>query len=514
MNVYESLLQRLIESGHGPFLFLGSGFSSRYIGLETWDALLRRFTYGIKDFEYYLSSSNSELALASSKIAIDYKDYWWTADATIVERQKYKAEARYISSPLKISISEYVKAISACKIPEDSPHATEISELSKANVDGILTTNWDLLAETLFPDYKVYIGQEELLVSTPQNIGEIYKIHGCCTKPNTLVLTHEDYQRFEHNNPYLAAKLITIFVENPVLFIGYRLNDPNILQLLDAIVRGIGTKNIDKIQKNLIFVQRQNENRSYGFHQSVVVIGDYQIPVTLLVTSDFSEIYRALQGVEHKIPTRVLRYCKNQLYSLVHSTKPSDTLCVVDVDEIDDSSKVEFVIGVGIKERLSEKGYEPISLRDIMEDILLDNKHFNAKALIDTTIVNYLRNTKYVPVFKYLSDLKITTQEKYVASGLKLRCISEFKTSDFRNAAYSRFFVRECRSLTFEEIVDKYPADKAAQLLPFIPWKDINAEKLKEFLLVNLAKLDKYRYATYYKKLLCLYDGLVYGWLF
>jgi hypothetical protein len=49
------------------------------------------------------------------------------------------------------------------------------------NVDGIITTNWGLFIEQIFPDYKPYIGQKELLFSNPQQIAEIYKIHGCCS---------------------------------------------------------------------------------------------------------------------------------------------------------------------------------------------------------------------------------------------------------------------------------------------------------------------------------------------
>lgn len=36
----------------------------------------------------------------------------------------------------------------------------EIQILSSLNVDGIITTNWDKLIESIYPEYKVFIGQD------------------------------------------------------------------------------------------------------------------------------------------------------------------------------------------------------------------------------------------------------------------------------------------------------------------------------------------------------------------
>lgn len=82
MKIEDLLTKRLKDNGHGPFLFLGSGFSRRYVGLESWEELLRRFCENIKQFEYYLSSSDSNIPRTASKMAEDYKDYWWSSDTS------------------------------------------------------------------------------------------------------------------------------------------------------------------------------------------------------------------------------------------------------------------------------------------------------------------------------------------------------------------------------------------------------------------------------------------------
>ncbi|WP_259273665.1 SIR2 family protein, partial [Klebsiella pneumoniae] len=117
----------------------------------------------------------------------------------------------------------------------------------------------NLIYSTKPPDYKVYTGQNELLFSNPQSIAEIYKIHGSAHKPKSLVLTDYDYADFNLKNPYLAAKLITIFVEHPVVFLGYSLSDKNISDLLSAISVCIGSENLHQLRNNLIFVQREGD---------------------------------------------------------------------------------------------------------------------------------------------------------------------------------------------------------------------------------------------------------------
>ena len=100
---------------------------------------------------------------------------------------------------------------------------------------------------------------------TLKKIAEIYKIHGCCSDPKSLVLTKSDYEDFHKKNPYLAAKLLSIFLEHPILFIGYSLHDENIKSILCSISAMMtNDEHKQKLAKNLIFI-----NRSHGDEDSI-----------------------------------------------------------------------------------------------------------------------------------------------------------------------------------------------------------------------------------------------------
>jgi hypothetical protein len=220
MGLREQLAVHLGGFHSAPFLFAGAGLSRRYLGLESWVGLLRRYADEVdRPYEYYRATANGILPAVASAIAADMHERWWNEDRYVESRRLFASAAVRRDSALKIEISRHL-ASSIERLPVEGPLAREIDKLRSIVVDGIVTTNYDPLLEMLFPDFRVFIGQDELLFSDPQGIGEIYKIHGSHDAPNSLVLTAEDYDRFRQRNPYLAAKLLTIFVEHPVVFVG------------------------------------------------------------------------------------------------------------------------------------------------------------------------------------------------------------------------------------------------------------------------------------------------------
>jgi hypothetical protein len=347
MPLNDEVLRHLSKFHTAPFLFVGSGLSRRYLGLEDWTGLLRQMSdLTDRPFEYFRASGDGKEPQIAAEIAKDLHVKWWDSDRFEKSRETFKAEAVNKESALKIEISKVIgeRSESAPAVPELQ---AELDALRNSTVDGVITTNWDLLLEGLFPDFKKFIGQEELLFSSSQAVGEIYKIHGCCSAPNSLVVTADDYQGFNARNPYLAAKLLTIFVEHPILFLGYSLSDPNVSQIIGSIASCLTTTNIDQLRDRLVFVQWERELASYEISNTNIITGPFTIPVKVISTASFSPIFEALTAIPRKFPARMLRRLKQHVYNLVQDNDPDNHLHVIDIDDESDLSGLDVVFGVG-----------------------------------------------------------------------------------------------------------------------------------------------------------------------
>src|SRR5262249_19878738 len=158
MAIKDQLLEKLSRTSDLPFLFIGSGMSRRYLNLETWGDLLRKFADQTGTaFEYYLTKADGDFPKLASLLVDSYYDVWWKNPEFEPRRVLFRSKLKRKDSPLRIEIAEYIGGMTKT-VPD--VHRAEVDLLQKIEVDGIITTNWDTLLEKLFPQYEVFIGQE------------------------------------------------------------------------------------------------------------------------------------------------------------------------------------------------------------------------------------------------------------------------------------------------------------------------------------------------------------------
>lgn len=511
MDITENLKGLIKDSPTAPFLFIGSGFSRRYLDLEDWEGLLTRFGNNLTTgFVKYASESNDNLALAAQNMAKPYSDYWWDLPQA-KEISKSPDWYKHLTAPLRYDISEYLKNHPLeNKMLDDE---LKILTSEKTVIDGVITTNWDLLLENLFPTYKVYIGQSDLLFSNPQKIAEIYKIHGCSSAPKSLVLTQDDYDEFKNKNSYLASKLLSIFLEHPVFFMGYSLNDENIASILGSISEMMTTtEQREKIAKNLIFVNRSKGEGDSILETHLRFLENKSIPITQVKTDDFSKVYLSFQGRDRKIPAHILRIFREQFYQIVQGESPEKKLyCPTDIDEIIKSGgDIEFVAGFGVAQNsyLGKVGIKRIDLEMVLKDLLYDDLKIEPIEMIPC-LSSLSCETTYLPTQKYLSQIDLAQHDL----GENLTSFSKRDVGFFKDKvskSYRKSFIKN-KFESINHILEAEYADsgKVNYMCLFILE---NSSKENILILKNYLtdKFNDLKDKTEFKNLICIYDLLKY----
>lgn len=350
---------------------------------------------------YYESGTLPE---AASKLAVAFHEVWWRSeDFTDSVAEWQDRVAGDIASPLKFEISKLLASQLESFVPPGEL-AAEWDLLTKATVDGLITTNYDQLLSIAFPDYELYVGQDGLLFSDPQGIAEIYAIHGTASDPASLVLTAEDYVAYDARNAYLAAKLMTVFVEHPVVFLGYSFNDPNIHSMLLSLVNGLREKSVEKLQDRLIFVE-WSEGAEPSIQRTHIGVGGQLLPVIRIVVPDWVEVFEALGQRQHALNARTLRILKQQVYEIVLENDPKERLFAYrDIDD-DTAKDISIVFGVGAK--VATVGIVGLSRPNVWTDILENPNGGYPAAEMVNKLISGISSTTYYPVFKYLRELNL-----------------------------------------------------------------------------------------------------------
>ena len=177
-----------------PILFVGSGFSRRYADGLDWPSLIKKLISECpevdKQFAFYKQRNESLIDIGS--ILSDKYASWAWGDGNVHFPKQLFDESYKASIYVKYIISQYCKEL---KIIKSEQCAREIESLQEICPHSIITTNYDNVINEIFPEYQDIIGQEVLKTSY-DSIGEIFKIHGSCEKPSSLVFDREDYDDF------------------------------------------------------------------------------------------------------------------------------------------------------------------------------------------------------------------------------------------------------------------------------------------------------------------------------
>lgn len=484
-----------------PILFIGTGISLRYLkNSYTWDGLLRHVAYELSgNDEYYFdlkSESEYDGRYDYTKIATDLEkrfnhDLQKDRNGKFREVNDifYKFMQNDVNcSRFKIYLSRLLKEANVK--PEMQEEISELKKIRK-NIASIITTNYDLFIEENF-EFIPLIGND-ILLSNPY--GSVYKIHGCVSDPLRIIITQSDYSHFNRKYELIRAQLLSMFIHNPILFLGYGIGDENIKSILKTIFTYVepNSDEADKIRRNFLLVEYEKGSDSLDVVEHDIDLEGYStIRINKIKTDNFKEIYAALSALTLPVSAMDIRKVQN-IVKEIYAGGDIKVNITEDLDSIKNSDKI---IAIGSSKTIQ---YQYQTASEMMANYfkIIDESNFQLLELINK---HTIQSAQYFPIYGFS---KICNNIKRV---------SELKAQQDRKVEGALNSVPDsCKSnhSSIKEILDDANITKSSKINAIL-WLsntgDIELDELEIFLRSFEDKSD-----TPYRKMLCIYDQKRYG---
>ncbi len=515
-------LEELVENFNTtPFLFVGSGMSRRYLNLPDWKGLLKHFVDVIGKDEFAYNAFENKAKALECKAGImpkiaeliqhEYDEKWFADPSIRTVEEAGLQEIQNGVSPFKAEIAEFIRK--NCLV--QGAYKDELDELrflSEKSISGVITTNYDKLLENVFSGYSTYIGQSELIFSALQGVAEIYKIHGDIDKPNSIVINEEDYSEFDSKSAYLAAKLLTIFMEYPIIFMGYSISDANIIKIIRSIVQCLNDEQLKMLEDRFIFVEYKENFVGAEITPYVIMAGDKPLSMKRVTLSDFMQLYKALENKRAKLPVKILRRFKQEIYDYTLTSVPTGHLRVAALDDKRVGDE-ELVLSIGKMSDFGLKGLSGLKPNEWYRSIILDDLDVAADDLLEYAFPSVIKqNSGRLPLNKYLSK----------ATRVFKNCEELAKKLDFdhiisNSIKKNRQCLGEYTSVIQIWNQEKSSLERATRLISHLTEDQIDVNELEKVLLeiftndVNVLETASSGTRTNIRRLIMFYDYLKWG---
>lgn len=479
-----------------PILFVGTGMSLRYLKHSyTWDELLRHISYELKgNDEYYLD-------LKSKHFVNNKYDYSAIASDLEIEFNRCLIDDRngkfkeindcfYSNMSNGINVSRFKIYIANLfkNIEVKDEMKEEINELKKIrkNIGSIITTNYDCFIEKMF-EFNPLIGND-ILLSNPY--GSVYKIHGCISAPEKIIINKSDYENFEQKYELIRAQLLSLFIHNPIIFIGYSINDENIRNLLKTIFTYVpdNTELANKIKSNFLLVEYEKNSDSVDVYEHDINIDSKTtIRVNKIKTDNFVALYESISNLQLPVSAMDIRKVQN----VVKEIYEGGSIAVHITEDIDGLSNDSKVVAIGTLKTIK---YEFQTTSEMMANYfnIIEEENIQLLNLVDKQTI---QRNQYFPIFAFS---KINSQIKK-SDDLKTQQISKIK-----DILQSMSVSCKKNHKTIDAVLNDNTISKTNQINCIIYgtiFKFINLDEIEDYL-----KQFQNKKETDYRKLLCAYD--------
>lgn len=504
-----------------PFLFLGSGITRRYYNLPDWKGLLEHFAREIRDDDFAYSSYENRASKLNAPVGLlpkvaeliqaDYDEKWFNNEITRTLDEDFLKKVKNGLSPFKAEMAAYIKRNSI--VEEKYKQEIEmLSKLSEKNIAGVITTNYDEFIENNFIGYTKFVGQKQLIFSAIQGIAEIFKIHGSVEDPDSLIINERDYIDFDQKSAYLAAKLMTIFMEYPIIFMGYSISDVNIQKIIKSLIGCLDMQQIKTLEDRFVFVEYQPGKVGIEVSPYTIMVDDKPLSTKRVVVEDFKLIYKALEGKKSKLPVRILRRFKQELYDFTVTNMPTSSMRVASIED-DRIQDEELVMAIGRYSDYGLRGLHGLKADEWYRNIVVGDIEFSADDLLQYAYEDLTKqNSGRLPVNKYLTE----------AVGNYPNCTELAKKQNFDYIISATIKKNRNRVGNYKSVKqiwenEKNSLERSTGLIAYLTEQNIDVDELEGVLKeifetdINILQNSKPAIRTNVRRLIMIYDYLKWG---
>ncbi|MFD2602649.1 SIR2 family protein [Flavobacterium suzhouense] len=500
-----------------PVLFVGTGLSLRYLNNAfNWDELLKSACKIVNDNEEkYLDIKAKHIVdngvFNFPKIGSDVEQLFnqfltenRNGSLKDINDEYYKSiESGKPISRFKLYIASVLKSLD---IKSAQKEEIELLKQLKNNISAVITTNYDTLLENII-GFKPLIGND-ILLSNPY--GALYKIHGCVSDPSKIIISNEDYSRSKSQDELIRAQLLSLFIHNPVIFLGYGAQDENVNNILKTVFKytEYNTDAFRKIKENFLIVEYEANSQNEEISDYHLKIEDIPIQVKKLQTDKYSSLYKELIEAKYPISAVDIRKVQNIMSDIITTAKSSDKKSIREVIVVDSHEEINnedrvLVITYGnretantIKQTVFKEKLIPehMSVSDFINNYfeIIDEKNRERIKVIDRLTI---AKNVYFPI---LGFKKIYSKLKYSS---KIEQIQRDILDKFVKKTPKNF----TRHISIEDIYkdSTIATSNKHSTLVFNVWhNNIPLENLELF----LRNYDEDKGDSKYRRLIALYD--------
>ena len=406
-----------------PILLLGSGISRRYSKESPdWHGLLARIAFRIGISKERLVTFEEEareqcneglghLPMLATILGKQFRHMVMdegVEPGTILDETELKAYVEGDTDAIKIMVaSEFSKL----RIQDDPSIQQELEQFRRLSdiIPCIITTNYDRLIESdiMQNRFKVYSKVSDYYLSGSQGIGEIFKIHGTCDDPSTIVINQNDYLHLAEDSKIVTAKILSVLCDYPMLIMGYSLEDADVKGILDDLISSLDDEKLREVEKNIVYVSYKPGLD--GFRNAVMNVehNGHRMSLRAIETDNFEAIFREIGDMEASASPMLIRRLRQLVKKIVITDSMGSKPCrMLGISEITDDDIDRLVLAVGPEEYMKAIETIPVYTVDTMvKDIMSGSSDFVPKAVVDYFLNSgprMFKKNQYVPIFHFI----------------------------------------------------------------------------------------------------------------